>query len=169
MARRTPSGSARTRSLRKDFVVMSRISGLSRPFLLGFSAVERAQNLTTGYPPHNIERLLDRDGEDEVLRIILAVAGFAEDDLEVVIEEGQLVIRGRQKEESPRTYLYRGIAARQFQKTFLLAEGVEILGADLKDGLLSIDLVRREHKPLVRRIAIANGASSAAVKQGGAS
>ncbi|MCC6984494.1 MAG: Hsp20 family protein [Bauldia sp.] len=149
---------------------MSRVSGLSRPFLLGFSAVERAQSLTTGYPPHNIERLRNHGGEDEILRIVLAVAGFAEDDLEVATEEGQLVIRGRQKEEeAPRTYLHRGIAARQFQKTFLLAEGVEILGADLKDGLLSIDLVRREAKPSVRKIAIAGGPRLAAVKQGGAS
>jgi HSP20 family molecular chaperone IbpA len=148
---------------------MSRVSGLSRPFLLGFSALERAHSLTTGYPPHNIERLLNQGGEDEILRIVLAVAGFAEDDLEVVIEEGQLVIRGRQKEEAPRTYLHRGIAARQFQKTFLLAEGIEILGADLKDGMLSIDLVRREHEPSVRKIAIANGAKLTVVKQGGAS
>jgi HSP20 family molecular chaperone IbpA len=148
---------------------MSRVSGLSRPFLLGFSAVERAQSLTTGYPPHNIERLRNHAGEDEILRIVLAVAGFAEDDLDVVVEEGQLVIRGRQKEETPRNYLHRGIAARQFQKTFLLAEGVEILGADLKDGLLSIDLVRREVKPSVRKIEIAGGRKFAAVKQGGAS
>ncbi len=149
---------------------MSRVSGLSRPFLLGFSAVERAQSLTTGYPPHNIERLLNRAGEDEILRIVLAVAGFAEDDLEIVVEEGQLLIRGRQKEdEAPRTYLHRGIAARQFQKTFLLAEGIEVLGADLKDGLLSIDLVRRERKLSVRKVSIVGGATLAAVREGDAS
>lgn len=149
---------------------MSRVSGLSRPFLLGFSAVERAQSLTTGYPPHNIERLLNRAGEDEILRIVLAVAGFAEDDLEIVVEEGQLLIRGRQKEdEAPRTYLHRGIAARQFQKTFLLAEGIEVLGADLQDGLLSIDLVRRERSPSIRKVSIVGGAILAAVREGDAS
>ena len=138
---------------------MTRISALSSPLLLGFEEIERALDRLSkasgdGYPPYNIERLARTPDRAETLRITLAVAGFARDELEVGIEENELVIRGRQKEEPARQYLYRGIAARQFQKAFVLAEGIEVLGAELQDGLLSIDLVRPRAEKLVKRIEI---------------
>ena len=137
---------------------MSRVPSLSSPFLLGFDEIERALDRVSkaadGYPPYNIERL-PRDGADpERLRITLAVAGFTRDQLDVSIEESQLVIRGRQQDDKTRQFLHRGIAARQFQRTFVLAEGMEVLGADLKNGLLEIDLVRPELERLVRRVSI---------------
>ena len=137
---------------------MARVPSLSSPFLLGFDEIERALDRVTkgadGYPPYNIERLA-RDGkEPERLRITLAVAGFTRDQLDVTTEENQLVIRGRQLDDKSRQYLYRGIAARQFQRTFVLAEGMEVLGADLKNGLLSIDLVRPEPERIMKTIAI---------------
>ena len=137
---------------------MSRVPSLSSPFLLGFDEIERVLDRVTtgsdGYPPYNIERV-GREGNDpERLRITLAVAGFTRDQLDVFIEESQLVIRGRQQEDKSRQYLHRGIAARQFQRTFVLAEGMEVLGADLKNGLLSIDLVRPEPERIVKTIAI---------------
>jgi len=137
---------------------MARIPSLSSPFLLGFDEIERALDRVAkaadGYPPYNIERLARKDGRPERLRITLAVAGFARDELDVTIEESQLVIRGRQNDEETRQYLHRGIAARQFQRTFVLADGMEVLGADLKNGLLSIDLVRPEPERVVKTIAI---------------
>jgi HSP20 family molecular chaperone IbpA len=138
---------------------MTRISALSSPLLLGFEEIERALDRLSkvsgdGYPPYNIERLARTADRAETLRITLAVAGFSRDELEVGIEENELVIRGRQKEEPARQYLYRGIAARQFQRTFVLAEGIEVLGAELEDGLLSIDLVRPRAEKLVKRIEI---------------
>lgn len=138
---------------------MSRLSTLSSPFLLGFEDIERVLDRVSkatndGYPPYNIERLAKAEGYGETLRITLAVAGFTRDQLDVTIEESQLVIRGRQTEESDREYLHRGIAARQFQRVFVLAEGIEILGAELKDGLLSIDLARPEPARVVRKIDI---------------
>lgn len=137
---------------------MSRIPSLSSPFLLGFDEVERALDRVVkgsdGYPPYNVERVAV-SGEPDRLRITLAVAGFTRDQLEVTLEEKELVIRGRQVEEPGRTYLHRGIAARQFQRTFLLAEGMQVLGADLRNGLLSVDLARPEPERVVRRIAIA--------------
>jgi HSP20 family molecular chaperone IbpA len=138
---------------------MSRVPSLSSPFLLGFDEVERALSrvakaASEGYPPYNIERL-QRDGDEpERLRITLAVAGFTRDDLEITLEENQLVIRGRQADEKDRQFLHRGIAARQFQRAFLLADGLEVLGADLANGLLSIDLVRPEAERIVRKIDI---------------
>jgi len=137
---------------------MSRVPSLSSPFLLGFDEIERVLDRVTkgsdGYPPYNIERL-PRDGNSpDRLRITLAVAGFTRDQLDVFIEEKQLVIRGRQQDDKTRQYLHRGIAARQFQRTFVLAEGMEVLGADLKNGLLSIDLVRPEPERIVKTIAI---------------
>ncbi|WP_460449913.1 Hsp20 family protein [Alsobacter sp. SYSU BS001988] len=138
---------------------MSRVPSLSSPFLLGFDEVERALSrvakaASEGYPPYNIERL-QRDGDEpERLRITLAVAGFTRDDLEITLEENQLVIRGRQADEKDRQFLHRGIAARQFQRAFLLADGLEVRGADLANGLLSIDLVRPEAERIVRRIDI---------------
>jgi len=137
---------------------MSRVPSLSSPFLLGFDEIERALDRVTkgadGYPPYNIERL-GRDGESpERLRITLAVAGFTRDQLDVTIEENQLVIRGRQQDDKTRQYLHRGIAARQFQRTFVLADGMEVLAADLRNGLLSIDLARPEPERIVKTIAI---------------
>jgi HSP20 family molecular chaperone IbpA len=138
---------------------MSRLSAFSSPLLLGFDDIERVLDRVSkaandGYPPYNIERIPRSEDQGEVLRITLAVAGFTSDQLDVTVEENQLVIRGRQTEDNNRQYLHRGIAARQFQRTFVLAEGIVILGADLKDGLLSIDLVRPEPERTVRRIAI---------------
>jgi HSP20 family molecular chaperone IbpA len=137
---------------------MSRIPSLSSPFLLGFEEIERVLDRVAkgsdGYPPYNIERL-PRDGQNpDRLRITLAVAGFTRDQLDVSTEESQLVIRGRQQEDKARQYLHRGIAARQFQRTFVLADGMEVLGADLKNGLLSIDLVRPEPERLIKTITI---------------
>ena len=138
---------------------MARVPSLSSPFLLGFDEIERALDRVAkaadGYPPYNIERMAREDGRPERLRITLAVAGFARDELDVTIEESQLVIRGRQNDEQQtRQYLHRGIAARQFQRTFVLADGMEVLGADLKNGLLSIDLARPEPERVVKTIAI---------------
>jgi len=137
---------------------MSRVPSLSSPFLLGFDEIERALDRVSkgadGYPPYNIERLARANGQPERLRITLAVAGFTRDQLDASIEENQLVIRGRQQDDKTRHYLHRGIAARQFQRTFVLAEGMEVLGADLRNGLLSIDLVRPEPERVVKSIAI---------------
>ncbi|MEJ0096811.1 MAG: Hsp20 family protein [Bauldia sp.] len=138
---------------------MTRISAFSSPLLLGFDEIERALDRLSkaagdGYPPYNIERLGRTADRAESLRITLAVAGFASDELDVTVEENELVIRGRQKEEPAGEYLYRGIAARQFQKTFVLAEGIEVTGAALKDGLLSIDLARPQNERVARQIVI---------------
>jgi len=137
---------------------MSRVPSLSSPFLLGFDEIERVLDRVAkgadGYPPYNIERL-GREGQSpERLRITLAVAGFTRDQLDVTTEESQLVIRGRQQDDKTRQYLHRGIAARQFQRTFVLADGMEVLAADLKNGLLSIDLARPEPERIVKTIAI---------------
>jgi HSP20 family molecular chaperone IbpA len=139
---------------------MSRVPSLSSPFLLGFDEIERALDRVAkaadGYPPYNIERFA-RDGNNpERLRITLAVAGFTGDQLEVTVEEKELVIRGRQHDDKSRQYLHRGIAARQFQRTFVLADGMEVLRADLKNGLLSIDLARHEPERIVKTIAISD-------------
>jgi HSP20 family molecular chaperone IbpA len=131
---------------------------LSSPFLLGFDEIERVLDRVTkaadGYPPYNIERLSRDDRDPERLRITLAVAGFTLDQLEVSVEENQLVIRGRQTDDKARKFIHRGIAARQFQRTFVLADGMEVLRADLKNGLLSIDLARPEPARIVRAISI---------------
>ena len=138
---------------------MSRPTLMNSPFLLGFDDIEKALERVTrtasdGYPPYNIERL-QRDGNlPERLRITLAVAGFSRDQLAITLEEGQLVIRGRQQDDRERQFLHRGIAARQFQRAFLLAEGMQVLGADLADGLLSVDLVRPEPERIVKNIYI---------------
>lgn len=137
---------------------MSRIPSLSSPFLLGFDEIERALDRVAkaadGYPPYNIERIARSERAPECLRITLAVAGFTRNQLDISVEESQLVIRGRQQDDKSRQYLHRGIAARQFQRTFVLAEGMEVLGADLKNGLLSIDLVRPEPERIAKSIAI---------------
>ncbi len=137
---------------------MSRIPSLSSPFLLGFDEVERALDRvmkgSDGYPPYNIERVAAAD-QPEKLRITLAVAGFTREQLDVTVEEKELVIRGRQSEEPGRVFLHRGIAARQFQRVFVLAEGMRVVGAELKNGLLCVELVRPEPERVVRRITIA--------------
>jgi HSP20 family molecular chaperone IbpA len=137
---------------------MSRVPSLSSPFLLGFDEIERVLDRVVkgadGYPPYNIERLPRDSNQPERLRITLAVAGFTRDQLEVTIEENQLLIRGRQQDDKTRQYIHRGIAARQFQRTFVLAEGMEVQGADLRNGLLSIDLVRPEPARIVKTVAI---------------
>jgi HSP20 family molecular chaperone IbpA len=136
---------------------MSRLSLFNSPLLLGFEQFERALDRVNkatgdGYPPYNVEQI----GED-ALRITLAVAGFSMDELSVQIEDNQLVIRGRQAEETGKVYLHRGIAARQFQRSFVLADGLEVVGAALDSGLLNIDLRRRAVEGLVRSIAIKTG------------
>ena len=138
---------------------MSRQSPFGHPFLLGFDEIEQALDRVAkaagdGYPPYNIERLARTEQEPERLRITLAVAGFVREQLEVTLEENQLVIRGRQSDDKTRHFLHRGIAARQFQRTFLLADGMEVSGADLSNGLLLIDLVRPEPARIVRKIVI---------------
>lgn len=138
---------------------MTRMTPFASPLLLGFDAMEktleRLAKANEGYPPYNIERIRSAsfDGTEK-LRITLAVAGFSEDELDVTTEENQLVIRGRQVEQTERDYLHRGIAARQFQRVFVLAEGMEVSSAVLKTGLLSVDLVRPEPQRVVRKINI---------------
>lgn len=139
---------------------MSRASLLNSPLLLGFDEIERALDRVSkgagdGYPPYNIEQRSGANGSAASLRITLAVAGFARNQLEVSVEDNQLMIRGRQDDDKERVYLHRGIAARQFQRTFVLADGIEVRGAELRNGLLSIDLERPAQSHLVRRIEIA--------------
>lgn len=133
---------------------MSRLSLFNSPLLLGFEHFERAVDRVNkgagdGYPPYNIEQLSDNE-----LRITLAVAGFTMADLSITIEDNQLVIRGKQVDEAERVYLHRGIAARQFQRSFVLAEGIEVRGAWLDNGLLHVDLVRPTVEPRVRSVPI---------------
>jgi len=140
---------------------MTRLTTLTSPFLLGFDEIERTLDRITksasdGYPPYNIERIPPTDKMPESIRITLAVAGFTREQLDVTLEDKQLVIRGRQSDERERIYLHRGIAARQFQRVFLLADGMEVGGADLENGLLSVDLIRPAPEKTVRRIAIVN-------------
>ncbi|MBI1689065.1 Hsp20 family protein [Methylorubrum rhodesianum] len=139
---------------------MTRPSPFGYPFLLGFDEIEQALDRVSkaasdGYPPYNIERITRSEREPDRLRITLAVAGFTQDQLDVSLEENQLVVRGRQVDDKARQFLHRGIAARQFQRAFLLADGMEVLGAELSNGLLSIDLARPEPERIVRKIAIA--------------
>ncbi|HEV2551026.1 MAG TPA: Hsp20 family protein [Stellaceae bacterium] len=133
---------------------MSRLTLFNSPLLLGFDHFERAldrvsKTAADGYPPYNIEQT----GEN-ALRITLAVAGFSMPDLAVQIENNQLVVRGKQSEDKERVYLHRGIAARQFQRSFVLAEGIEVAGAWLDNGLLNIDLIRPVVEPQVRTVEI---------------
>jgi HSP20 family molecular chaperone IbpA len=131
----------------------------SSPLLLGFDDLDRLleQALKTsgeGYPPYNIERLPQTDGRGEVLRITIAVAGFQREDLEITIEDNQLNIRGRTKDDGARDYLHRGIAGRQFQRAFVLADGMDVIDATLVNGLLIINLRRPEPNSVIRRIEI---------------
>ena len=140
---------------------MTRLTMPANPLLLGFEELERLIDRTgksagDGYPPYNIERLARVDERPEVLRITLAVAGFTRDQLEIQLEDKQLTVRGKQTDDTPRDFIYRGIAARQFCRTFLLADGLEVRSADLNNGLLSIDLIRLAPARFVRTIAIGN-------------
>lgn len=133
---------------------MSKLTLGSYPHLLGFEQLERLVERTAksgdGYPPYNIEQTSELS-----YRITLAVAGFAEEDLSITVEDNQLVIRGRQAEDSDeRVFLHRGIAARQFQRSFVLADGVEVGGAEIENGLLHVDLSRTVPEQVVQTIKI---------------
>jgi len=138
---------------------MTKLSLGSHPYMLGFEQLERllersAKSGNEGYPPFNIEQTSHTS-----YRISLAVAGFAEDDLAITLEDRQLVICGRQRDDSDgRIFLHRGIAARQFQRSFVLADGVEVRGASMENGLLHIDLERAVPDAVMQRITITKGA-----------
>ena len=136
---------------------MSKLTLGTHPFLLGFDQLERLVERTAktenGYPPYNIEHV-----SENAFRITLAVAGFADEDISITVEDRQLVVRGRQDaEDEDRVFLHRGIASRQFQRTFLLADGVEVSGAALSNGLLHIDLARSVPERIVQTIEIEKG------------
>ena len=150
---------------------MTRLTPFSSHLLLGFEELEQAVDRLSkgsgdGYPPYNVERLKGGAGSD-VLRITLAVAGFGEDDLDITVSENELVIRGRQTDDDQagRVFLHRGIATRQFQRTFVLAEGIEVLGARPEEGLLSIDLTRPPVERAARKIAIRRRGEDAAPRK----
>ena len=137
---------------------MSRVTVFNSPLLLGFDHFERvldrvAKSQSDGYPPYNVEQTSEHS-----LRLTLAVAGFSVADLSAQVEDNQLVVRGRQQEEPDRVYLHRGIAARQFQRAFVLAEGIEVKSATLDNGLLHIDLMRPQPESRVRSIEIRSDA-----------
>ena len=145
---------------------MNRTTQFNSPFLLGFEHLERllertAKSAGDAYPPYNIEQ--SAEGK---LRITIAVAGFDRSDLSVTVEENQLVIRGKQTDSSEKTFLHRGIAARQFQRSFVLAEGIEITGATLENGLLTVELFRPKAEPIVRTIEIKSGSSANGIANG---
>ncbi|AXI45372.1 heat-shock protein Hsp20 [Sulfitobacter sp. SK012] len=137
---------------------MTKMTLASYPHMLGFEQLERVLERTAksgneGYPPFNIEQTSDFS-----YRITLAVAGFAEQDLSITVEDGQLVIRGRQRDDSEgRVFLHRGIAARQFQRSFVLADGVEVGEALMENGLLHVDLTRAKPEKIVQTINIRKG------------
>lgn len=148
---------------------MTRVSQLNSPLLLGFDDVERllerwAKAPGDNYPPYNIERIaaparngsVNGHAKADVLRITLAVAGFTRDQLDIAVEDSTLTIRGKQDDDKSRSYLHRGIAARLFQRNFVLADGIEVQSATLDNGLLAIDLVRPEPERLVRKITISS-------------
>lgn len=143
---------------------MARMSQFDSPFLLGFDQIERlldrvSRSSGDGYPPYNIEKVSERE-----LRITLAVAGFDADMLSIMVEDNQLVIRGKQPDDSECEYLHRGIAARQFQRSFVLADGIEVSGAELDNGLLNVNLARREPEAVIRKIEITHGCSGTGKK-----
>ncbi len=143
---------------------MNRNVYFNSPFLLGFEHLERllertAKSAGDGYPPYNIEQ-----AAEDTLKITLAVAGFSRDELGVTVEGRQLVIRGKQVEANDKTFLHRGIAARQFQRAFVLAEGIEVSGAELENGLLTIELARPAADSMVRTIEIRTRTGKANVK-----
>jgi len=136
---------------------MSRISVFSAPFLLGFDSfeerVDRLAKSADGYPPYNIERTVDADGTEKFL-VSIAVAGFGASELEVLAEDNQIVVRGKQKDEPGREFLHRGIAARQFQRSFLLADGMIVKDATLGHGMLVVAVERPRTPKIARRIDI---------------
>jgi len=136
---------------------MSRISVFSAPFLLGFDSfeerVDRLAKSADGYPPYNIERTIDAQGTEQFL-VSIAVAGFGAHELEVMAEDSQIVVRGKQKDEAGREFLHRGIAARQFQRSFLLADGMIVKDATLGHGMLVIAIERPVTPKIARRIEI---------------
>ncbi|KRA47623.1 Hsp20 family protein [Devosia sp. Root635] len=136
---------------------MSRISVFSAPFLLGFDSfeerIDRLAKSADGYPPYNIERTIDADGTERFL-ISIAVAGFGASELEVLAEDNQIVVRGRQKDEPEREFLHRGIAARQFQRSFILADGMIVKDATLGHGMLVVAVERPQTPKIARRIDI---------------
>ncbi len=139
---------------------MTRMSLFNSPLMLGFEQFEQAidrisKTAADGYPPYNVEKLADNK-----LRITLAVAGFTAEDMQVQIENNQLVIHGKQRDDGSRVYLHRGIAARQFHRSFVLADGVEVGSASLDNGLLHIDLEWPQIEPAVKTIAIRSGADT---------
>ena len=140
---------------------MTKLTLGAHPFLLGFDQLERLVERTAkagndGYPPYNIEQT-----SDNAYRITLAVAGFAQGDLSITVEDKQLVVRGRQRDDSDgRIFLHRGIAARQFQRSFVLADGVDVGEATMENGLLHIDLSRAVPDSVVHTIPIKNGGGS---------
>lgn len=137
---------------------MTRNPAFSSPFLLGFEEIERLLDRVSrnadGYPPYNIERVATNGAKPAHLVITLAVAGFDPNEIEVTVEDNELTVSGRQNDSAARDFLHRGIAARQFERTFVLADGMEVTGADLRDGLLSIELTRPEPQRTVTRIPI---------------
>ena len=139
---------------------MSRMSLFNSPLLLGFEHFERTidqanRTASDGYPPYNIEKT-----GDDALRITLAVAGFSQGDLSIVVEDRQLGIRGRQAKDDNRNYIHRGIAARQFQRAFVLADGIEVDGAEMSNGLLHVDVVRPQAASIARKIEIKSATDS---------
>lgn len=132
---------------------MSSINSFNNPFLLGFEEFEnmllQISKGSENFPPYNIEQL-----DDEHIRLSLAVAGYKEDDLEVSLEEKQLTIKGRQFNDPNRHFLHKGISSRSFIKAFVLADGLEIKGANLENGLLNIDLKKKIKQTKVQKIAI---------------
>jgi HSP20 family molecular chaperone IbpA len=136
---------------------MSRVSVFSAPFLLGFDSFEeRVDRLTKsadGYPPYNIERTIEPDGTEKFL-VSIAVAGFGAGELEVLAEDNQMVVRGKQRDEPGREFLHRGIAARQFQRAFILADGMIVKDATLGHGMLVVAVERPQTPKIARRIDI---------------
>lgn len=136
---------------------MSRISVLSAPFLLGFDAfeerIDRMTKAADSYPPYNIERLPTQSGDENYL-IMIAVAGFSAPELDLTVEDNQIIARGQKSSDPERDFLHRGIATRQFQRSFLLADGMSVDGAELRDGMLRISVHRPEPKSRSERIEI---------------
>jgi HSP20 family molecular chaperone IbpA len=133
---------------------VTRVSLLSSPFLLGFDRLEgmlerAARSADDGYPPYNIEQTSETSW-----RIVLAVAGFRPENLSVTIEDNQLIVAGAQADDKTRTYVHRGIATRQFQRRYVLADGIEVVTANVENGLLTVDLTRPKSQPVVRKIDI---------------
>lgn len=145
---------------------MTRNTAFPSPFFVGFDEIERllertAKTAPDGYPPYNVEKhSAGSDDNAGKLSITLAVAGFSPDELELTLEDNELVIEGRQSDEPAREFLHRGIAARQFRRIFVLADGMNVVSASLDNGLLSINLERPEPQRIVRKIEIGQSRQS---------